>query len=329
MKYIIKHASILSGRKRLLVWMILLGCCFYFSACVRDAKLYSSAEGNIYMAQAYSDRGALTVYVVDSPQVYNFGIAYGGFKSAPSDITATFEVDTSLIAQYNLTNAYLGKQYVALPDSAYSISSLTSVLKAGTTSSDPATISIEAKKLKRGVYYLLPIKLTGLSSGNLDTALSITYFRVDSLYTRSRDITSPGKLTVSHENGGGSGANEGSLRLVDDDYTTKFYTGWQPNMWMMLQLDSAYVLNAYTLTSGNDSPNRDPRDWDFQGSNDGSNWTTLDIRTGNQFAKRLTTYTFELNQPDGKSYSYYRLLVHANNGDGGFQLTEWRLLQYY
>ncbi|MGF7229753.1 BT_3987 domain-containing protein [Arachidicoccus sp.] len=329
MKYIIKRAGTLAGKNRLSIWIIFVGCCLYFSACVKDAKLYSNAEGSIYMTQAYSDRGALTVYVIDSPQTYNFGIAYSGFKSAPSDITGTFEVDTSLIAQYNVANAYLGKQYVSLPDAAYSISSLSSVLKAGTTSSIPSTLSIDAKRLQKGVYYLLPIKLSGLSSGTLDTALSVTYFRIDSLYIRTRDITSHGTLTVSNENGGGSDANEGSSRLVDNDYTTKFYTGWVSNMWMMLHLDSAYVLNAYTLTSGNDSPDRDPRDWDFQGSNDGMNWTTLDARTGNQFAKRLTTYTFELNQPDGKSYSYYRLLVHNNNGSGGFQLSEWRLQQYY
>src|SRR5699024_4282244 len=122
---------------------------------------------------------------------------------------------------------------------------------------------------------------------------------------------------------------EGSVRLTDNDYTTKFLYEFEEDSWMQLKLDSATKLNAYTLTSGNDAPGRDPKNWEIQVSNDGNNWTTLDERTDYAVTSRQQTIIFELNQPDGKSYLYYRFLVHQTNGSGLFQLTEWRLLQYY
>jgi hypothetical protein len=46
-----------------------------------------------------------------------------------------------------------------------------------------------------------------------------------------------------------------------------------------LGVGSARVVERYTVTSSNDRPPRDPQDWQFQGSNDGSSWTTLDTQS--------------------------------------------------
>src|SRR5262249_3586851 len=52
---------------------------------------------------------------------------------------------------------------------------------------------------------------------------------------------------------------------------------------------TAFAINRYTITTGNDQPPRDPRAWTFQGCQasctvgSDSGWTTLDTRT-NQFA---------------------------------------------
>jgi len=68
-------------------------------------------------------------------------------------------------------------------------------------------------------------------------------------------------------------------------------------------------------------PARDPRDWQFQGSNDGTNWTTVDTRTGQaSWPNRYQTISFTVASPG--AYRYYRLNVTANNGDGSTQLSE-------
>jgi hypothetical protein len=46
------------------------------------------------------------------------------------------------------------------------------------------------------------------------------------------------------------------------------------------------VIERYTVTSANDPPERDPKDWQFQGWNDGTNWTTLATQNGQTFPAR-------------------------------------------
>ena len=81
----------------------------------------------------------------------------------------------------------------------------------------------------------------------------------------------------------------------------------------------------YTLTSANDVPARDARDWNFQASNDSVSWVTLDTRTNETFESRslIKTFTFENTTP----YLYYRLNITANNGATGTQLAEWEIYQ--
>lgn len=306
--------------------------CLYLSGCVKDAALTSPQEGTIYMPQAYLQRANLSLYYLDSPQTTHFGIAYGGFKSAPEDITANFAIDTSLIAQYNIDNAYLGVSYIAIPDSAYTVSGLTTVLKAGTTSSDTLALSLTTSKLKLGVHYLLPIKLTSISSGKLDSSLTIAYYKIDTLTIRARDITNQGStFTFNYDDAPGrNDAGESAIHLVDSNYSTKYLLfTYHPDMYVQLAYTSPTVINAYTITSGNDSPERDPKDWNLCGSDDGVHWTVLDTQANQSFLNR--TQTVQYNLKNTATYTYYRLNITANNNGntGLFQCTEWRLLQFY
>ncbi len=83
----------------------------------------------------------------------------------------------------------------------------------------------------------------------------------------------------------------------------------------------------YDITSGNDVPERDPKDWELQVSNDGENWTTLDKRTGQLFASRLQTNRYPI--ANRTPYRYYRLnILSTVGGDAshGIQVTELALL---
>ncbi|MEO7099418.1 MAG: RICIN domain-containing protein, partial [Luteolibacter sp.] len=81
----------------------------------------------------------------------------------------------------------------------------------------------------------------------------------------------------------------------------------------------------YTVAAANDVPGRDPKNWQFQGSNDGSTWSTLDTQSNQTFPGRYQVNTYTVASP--ASYRYYRLNVTANNGDAsGLQLSEFGLL---
>lgn len=315
-------------RKIIYVSFIFTSIVMLFPSCYKDTNYTSEQEGTIYMPQAYEDRASLTLYKIDSVQSAYFGIAYGGFHEAASDITATFEIDSSLIDAYNAEHQ---TSYITLPQNAFTVSGLSTTMQKGATSSAALSIDILTSKLTVGTKYMLPIKLVSVSPGTYDADLSIAWFRIDSLTQRTRDVTLPATLTVSNENSGGSAASEGSSKLIDGNTSTKFYTGTYVanDFWLQLQLGEEKTIHAYTLTSGNDASSRDPKTWQLQGSNDGTNWTTLDSRTDYTFLSRNETVSFELNSGDNKPYLYYRLFITANNGSSSFQMSEWRLIQYY
>jgi gliding motility-associated-like protein len=142
---------------------------------------------------------------------------------------------------------------------------------------------------------------------------------------QAQDITAAaGTLTVSHEN---NNANENSQKVVDNNYNSKFLLfdfGLKKPIWIQWQANTAAVAGIYTLTSGGDAPDRDPKNWTIQGSNNGTTWTVLDTRTNEVFDQRGLTRTFFFQ--NATAYTHYRLNITENNGGGLFQLAEWRIL---
>ncbi|HIZ83945.1 MAG TPA: hypothetical protein H9668_05960 [Firmicutes bacterium] len=87
--------------------------------------------------------------------------------------------------------------------------------------------------------------------------------------------------------------------------------------------DMACVVTTYSLTSvnntsmGDEAKNktRDPRDWKFFGSKNGSDWVLLDTQVNQEFTERgqQKVYTIE----NTESYAYYKLEVSQNWGSDG------------
>ncbi|MER6953181.1 alpha-1,2-mannosidase [Streptomyces sp. NPDC000618] len=89
-------------------------------------------------------------------------------------------------------------------------------------------------------------------------------------------------------------------------------------------LERPAAVASYRLTSANDAQDRDPQDWRFQGSHDGSTWTTLDTRSGERFTRRFETRDFAF--ANTASYRRYRLLITANDGADEIQLSRVQFL---
>jgi hypothetical protein len=95
-----------------------------------------------------------------------------------------------------------------------------------------------------------------------------------------------------------------------------FYSGTSGWLQYDFGANNAQVVKRYTVTEAITIPARDPKDWQFQGSQDGSNWTTLDTQSGQSFAYTYQQLTFNLSNTT--AYRYYRINVTANNGDPTF-----------
>jgi hypothetical protein len=95
-----------------------------------------------------------------------------------------------------------------------------------------------------------------------------------------------------------------------------------PTGWVQYDFgaNNAQLVKRYTVSSANDVPGRDPKDWSFLGSQDGTTWTTLDSQSGQTFANRYQQNTYAIGNTT--AYRYYRLNITANNGEAGVQLAE-------
>ena len=133
------------------------------------------------------------------------------------------------------------------------------------------------------------------------------------------DLTGSGcRVTTLCDN---SPANEGPEKLIDNSTSTKFLTGCAPS-WIQFELLGKANVKAYTITSANDAPERDPLNWVLKASNDEQNWTTIDARNGIDFASRFQKQTFNFTNTD--SYKFYRFEMQNNSGSN-LQIAEMEL----
>lgn len=107
-----------------------------------------------------------------------------------------------------------------------------------------------------------------------------------------------------------------------------------------VQLNDRYRLTHFTVTSANDSPTRDPRDWQILGSNDGVAWEPVFTQIGGAIAGQTTTTNttvslwgntrnqvnrFNLTKPS-RAYTFFRFQCNATYITAAtgafFQLTE-------
>jgi alpha-L-fucosidase 2 len=85
------------------------------------------------------------------------------------------------------------------------------------------------------------------------------------------------------------------------------------------ELPAARKISSYSLTSANDMPVRDPKEWMLEASNDGKQWTTLDKQVmRDPFPNRFEKKSFELAKP--AEYRIYRFTFIPR--DAYFQLSE-------
>ena len=135
-------------------------------------------------------------------------------------------------------------------------------------------------------------------------------------YTSASIVVVPDpNVTASAEN-----TQEVALNLTDGNLTTK-WSAPGSTAWIQFAYKEAKTWNKYSLTSGNDDPTRDFKDWTLQGSTDGVAWDLLDTQTGHAvWAARNSTLDFKFSNL--KAYKFFKFNVTANNGGSVTQLSE-------
>ncbi len=122
----------------------------------------------------------------------------------------------------------------------------------------------------------------------------------------------------------GAAAHEGPEKAFDGNTRTKYCT-LSSTLWLQVRLAAGKKrIEAYALSTANDFPDRDPRNWTLQGSNDGRQWEVLDERADETFSERFQRRQFKVQKPG--EYAWYKLDVTQNQGTHTTQLSELELL---
>lgn len=92
------------------------------------------------------------------------------------------------------------------------------------------------------------------------------------------------------------------------------------------QFPTARIIKRYLWRASINAANN-PRNWTFQGSNDGVNYTTLDTVTGSQIGASSTYISTGLT--NSNAYSFYRMNITLNNGGTNtLQVAELEMTEY-
>ncbi len=106
----------------------------------------------------------------------------------------------------------------------------------------------------------------------------------------------------------------------DNSLSTKWLHAVSTHAFIGYQFDDPVVVSYYAITSADDVPARDPKNFVFQGSLNGVDWVTLDEQTDHEFTSRYQRKGFLFD--NDVAYTYYRLYVNENYGDIATQIQE-------
>ena len=118
--------------------------------------------------------------------------------------------------------------------------------------------------------------------------------------------------------------DEGVAKVTDGAIGTKYLTR-NKTSWIVQETVSDAVVKYYTITSGNDAPERDPNSFRLEAwKASAGTWIPLEQdRVDQGFRSRVLTRTYTVN--NNTPYGKYRLVVLSNHGSDGLQIAEWRL----
>lgn len=130
----------------------------------------------------------------------------------------------------------------------------------------------------------------------------------------------------------GFGGGEFAFNIFDGEVgggNAKWCCGAAFPLWADATLAEPVVLTHFTVAAGNDTPERDPRVWEIQGSNDGENFETIfrqDDSTASLWAARDEVLRFNagLHYSTPPAYSTFRFITFETGLTEGafYQVTE-------
>ena len=138
-----------------------------------------------------------------------------------------------------------------------------------------------------------------------------------------RTTTSPVLISNIYPTSYNSPSNETAVNAFDGNVGTKYLNFDKQNAGVTVKLTQGRVVQKFTLTTANDSPERDPASYKLYGSNDGVNWTL--IKEGPlSLSDGRYAVSGEIAVANTNAYVYYFMLFPSvkNNSGNSVQISE-------
>ncbi|GHT47564.1 hypothetical protein FACS189440_08420 [Bacteroidia bacterium] len=145
-----------------------------------------------------------------------------------------------------------------------------------------------------------------------------SYQSLGNIHIAHASIVIPEIVKITGDCNNPNNAGQRYPALFDGSLTTKWYadTGFHNfPCYVAWEYDVPFATSAYTLTSGDDMPDRDPKAWKLYGSNDGTDYTLLDTRTNITFSGRNQSLRYTL--PATVTYKYFKFEITVTAGSNG------------
>jgi hypothetical protein len=131
--------------------------------------------------QTNFSNSTLVLDPTSSSETVEFQLEYLGPQVFENDVTVTVNLDDAARVTYNATSGPFN-QYVAMPDSMYTINTTTAVIKAGDVFSSTLSITLNPSYFDPAVSYMIPITITNISGAPADVkkapSTGTAYFHV-------------------------------------------------------------------------------------------------------------------------------------------------------
>lgn len=138
-----------------------------------------------------------------------------------------------------------------------------------------------------------------------------------------RTNSTPVVISNIYPTSNNSPAGEEAAKAFDGNVGTKYLNFDKQNAGVTVKLSQGRVVQKFTLTTANDSPERDPASYKLYGSNDGVNWTLLKEGPLSLSDGRFAV-SAEISVNNTNAYVYYFMLFPSvkNNSGNSVQIAE-------
>ncbi|WP_186757459.1 discoidin domain-containing protein [Echinicola salinicaeni] len=291
------------------------------SSCEND-DLEISPFAQIYMPQAVDKPSQHTLVMKDSAQALVFGAAYGSPDVLEMEMDIQFELAPEMVAEFNQEN---GTGYEMMPEGTYEFSGKQAFINSGEMQSNSLKMWVNpGKGFDFETQYLLPVTIKSVQSDlPINETLRTTYFLVDAnppVY-EAYDRSQWGVFDVSSEEVSGEGENNGHAKhALDGDIETFWHTQWQgasPGLPHIITVDmgESKLINGFSFIQRQNRGSGNVNDLFIEVSEDGQNWTQVDIFPGSLPNDNNNNPVFAKAQQNAR---YFKVTITSTHGDTNF-----------